>query len=112
MPKPEPLEASKDAIPLVSQVQLERKPLPKHLKYSFLGEGETMSVVISSNLAPPQEEALLQLLRRYKQALGWSISDLHGISPLICTHRILLEENAKLMRQMQMWLNTNMKEVV
>ena len=42
MPKPEPLEALRDAIPPVSQVQLERKSLPKHLKYSFLGEGETM----------------------------------------------------------------------
>jgi len=37
-PKPEPLEVSRNAIPSVSQVQLERKPLPKHLKYSFLGE--------------------------------------------------------------------------
>jgi hypothetical protein len=70
MPKPEPLEASRDAIPPVNKVQPERKPLPKHLKYSFLGEGETMTVVISSDLAPPQEEALLQLLRRHKQALG------------------------------------------
>ena len=71
-----------------------------------------MSVVISSDLAPPQEEALLQLLRRHKQALGWSISDLHGISPLICTHRIFLEENAKPVRQMQRRLNPNMKDVV
>ena len=53
------IEASNDKIPPVSPVQLERKPLPKHLKYSFLGERETMPVVISSDLAPPQEEALL-----------------------------------------------------
>ena len=66
MPKPEPLEESRDAIPPVNQVQLERKPLPKHLKYSFLGERETMPIVISSNLVPPQEEALLQLLKRHK----------------------------------------------
>ena len=71
-----------------------------------------MPVVISSDLAPPQEEALLQLLRKHKQALGWSISDLRGISPLICTHRIFLEENAKPVRQMQRRLNPNMKDVV
>ena len=111
-PKPEPLEASRDAIPPVNQVQLERKPLLKHLRYSFLGEGETMPVVISSDLAPPQEEPLLQLLRRHKQALGWSISDLHGISLLICTHRIFVEENTKPLQQMQKRLNPNMKDVV
>ena len=83
---------------LCEPLNYERKPLPKHLKYSFLGEGETMSVVISSDLAPPQEEALLQLLRKQKQAPGWSISDLRGISPLIYTHRIFLEENAKPVR--------------
>ena len=71
-----------------------------------------MPIVISSDLAPPQEKALLQLLRRHKQALGWSISDLRGISPLFCTHRIFLEENAKLVRQMQRRLNPNMKDVV
>jgi len=71
-----------------------------------------MPVVISSDLAPPQEEALLQLLRRHKQVLGWSISNLHGISPLICTHRIFLEKNAKPVRQMQRRLNPNMKDVV
>ena len=37
-PKPKPLKASRDEIQLVSPVQLKRKLLPKHLKYSFLGE--------------------------------------------------------------------------
>ena len=71
-----------------------------------------MPVVISSDLALPQEEALLQLLRRHKQTLGWTISDLHGINPLICTHRIFLKENAKPVQQMQRRLNSNMKDVV
>ena len=48
----------------------------------------------------------------HKNALGWTIADIKGISPLICTHRIYLEENAKPSREMQRRLNPNMKEVV
>jgi hypothetical protein len=48
----------------------------------------------------------------HKNALGWTIADIKGISPLICTRRIYLEENAKPSRDMQRRLNPNMKEVV
>jgi hypothetical protein len=48
----------------------------------------------------------------HKNTLGWAIVDIKGISPLICTHRIYLEENAKPSREIQRRLNPNMKEVV
>jgi len=48
----------------------------------------------------------------HKTALGWTIADIKGITLLICTHRIYLEENAKPSREMQRRLNPNMKEVV
>jgi len=88
------------------------KPLPFNLKYSFLGENETFPVIISSNLSAHQEGKLLQTLKMHKNALGWTIADIKGISPLICIHRIYLEENAKSSREMQRRLNPNMKEVV
>ena len=47
-----------------------------------------------------------------KKALGWRISDLKGISPVVCTHHIYLEEEAKLVRQPQRRLNPHMQEVV
>ncbi|XP_024441588.2 uncharacterized protein LOC112324170 [Populus trichocarpa] len=87
------------------------KPLPFNLKYSFLGENETFPVIISSKLNAHQEGKLLQTLKMHKNALGWTIADIKGISPLICTHRIYLEENAKPSREMQRRLNPNMKEV-
>jgi len=77
------------------------KPLPFNLKYSFLGENETFPVIISSKLNAHQEGKLLQTLKMHKNALGWTIADIKGISPLICTHRIYLEENAKPSREMQ-----------
>jgi hypothetical protein len=88
------------------------KPLPFNLKYSFLGENKTFRVIISSKLNAHQEGKLLQTLKMHKNALGWTIANIKGIHPLICTHTIYLEENAKPSREMQQRLNPNMKEVV
>jgi len=88
------------------------KSLPFNLKYSFLKENETFPVIIYSKLNAHQEGKLLQTLKIHKNALRWTIADIKGISPLICTHRIYLEENAKPSREMQQRLNPNMKEVV
>ena len=52
------------------------------------------------------------MLKKHRKALDWTIADLHGISGLMCTHRIYLEEESKSVRQMQRRLNPNMKEVV
>ena len=92
--------------------KLELKPLPTHLKYAFLGEEDTFPVIISSSLDLTQETQLLEILKTHRIALGWTIADIKGISPLICTHRIHLEEDVKPSRQPQRRLNPIMKEVV
>ncbi|RDY02536.1 hypothetical protein CR513_14008, partial [Mucuna pruriens] len=46
-----------------------------------------------------QEEKLLQILRQHKKAIGWKLSDLLGINPSVCMHRILMEEEARPVRQ-------------
>ncbi|XP_073261963.1 uncharacterized protein [Populus alba] len=97
---------------LVQPYKPERKPLPSDLKYAFLGEDESYPIVISSKLSIEHEQELLRVVRKHKKASGWTITDLKGISPLLCTHRIYLEEEAKSVRQMQRRLNPNMKEVV
>ena len=75
--------------------KLELKPLPSHLKYAFLGVEETFPVIISSSLESDQENKLLEILRTHKTAIGWTIADIKGISPLICTHGIHLEKDVK-----------------
>ena len=45
------------------------------------------------------EGKLLTVLKKHKNAIGWSLNDIKGINPLICTHRINLEENAKTCQQ-------------
>jgi hypothetical protein len=96
----------------VQTLKPDLKPLPFNLKYSFLRENETFHVIISFKLNAHQEGKLLQTLKMHKNALGWTIVDIKGISPLICKHKIYLEENAKPSREMQRRLNSNMKEVV
>ncbi|XP_071917001.1 uncharacterized protein [Coffea arabica] len=100
---------------LLSVVQapvLELKSLPKHLKYAYLGEGETLPVIISASLSKVQEDKLIRVLRDHKQAIGWTIADIKGISHAVCMHRIRLEEGAKPIRQAQRRLNPLMMEVV
>ncbi|RVW21052.1 Retrovirus-related Pol polyprotein from transposon 17.6 [Vitis vinifera] len=77
------------------------KPLPVDLKYAYLEENEKCPVVISSTLTIDQEDNLLGVLRKCKKAIGWQISDLKGISPLVCTHHIYMEDDAKPVRQPQ-----------
>ncbi|RVX18526.1 Retrovirus-related Pol polyprotein from transposon 17.6 [Vitis vinifera] len=71
-----------------------------------------MPVVISSSLTITQEKCLLEVLKRCKKAIGWQISDLKGISPLVCTHHIYMKEEAKPIRQPQRRLNPHLQEVV
>ncbi|XP_027169524.1 uncharacterized protein LOC113769259 [Coffea eugenioides] len=106
-------ETQAKLLPSVVQApELELKPLPKHLKYAFLGDNETLPVIISSHLSPRQEDNLIRLLRDHKEAIGWSIADIKGISPSLCMHRIRLEDDAKPVRQAQQILNLLMMEVV
>ena len=71
------------------------KELPSHLKYEFLEPEKGKPVIISAALTEAEEHKLLVVLRKYKEAIAWSIEDLKGISPSICMHKILLEDNAK-----------------
>ena len=88
------------------------KELPKHLKYVFLQPEKGKSIIISVGLTKLEEQKLLEILKKYKEAIAWSIEDLKGISPSICMHKILLEENAKTSIEHQRRLNPIMKEVV
>lgn len=95
---------------VVSKLYL--KSLPTDLKYTFLGPDNTYRIVVFSLLIENQEQRLIAMLRQHKGAIGWTMANIKGISPLICTHRIYLEENAKTSREMQRRLNPTMKEVV
>ncbi|KAM1265683.1 hypothetical protein ACFX2J_035340 [Malus domestica] len=105
--------SNEKTLPSVIQApKLELKPIPKHLKYVFLGEDEALPVIISSQLTVEEGEKLIRVLKDHKTAIAWSIADIKGINPATCMHRILLEEGAKPTREAQRRLNPLMMEVV
>ncbi|XP_052290887.1 uncharacterized protein LOC127900301 [Citrus sinensis] len=61
----------KIALPSIeSPPSLELKLLSSHLKYAYLGQNNTLSVIISSTLDACQEQSLVDLLRKYRRAIG------------------------------------------
>ena len=88
------------------------KELPSHLKYAFLEPEKRKPIIISAPLTESEEQKLLGILRKYKDAIAWSIEDLKGIGPSIGMHKILLKDNAKTYIEHQRRLNPVMKEVV
>ncbi|CAM8972607.1 unnamed protein product [Rhodiola kirilowii] len=100
-------------LPSVMQApKIELKPLPEHLKYAFLGDNNTLPIIIKSGLEAGQERSLIKVLRQHKLAIGWPLADLRGVSPAVCMHRILLEDRAKPSREPQRRLNPIMMEIV
>jgi hypothetical protein len=69
-------------------------------------------VIIATDLNEAQEQKLLDVFKEHKEAIGWSIGDIKGISPTMVMHKIHLEENAKPSREPQRRLNPTMQEVV
>jgi hypothetical protein len=92
--------------------KLELKPLPDNLKYVFIGDNNTFPVIIAKGLTSAQEEKLVKLLCDHKMAIGWTSVNIKDISPSMCMHHILLEDNTKPTKKMQRRLNPPMMEVV
>ena len=88
------------------------KELLSHLKYVFLEPEKGKPVIISVELTENEEQRLLQILNKYKEAIAWSIEDLKGINPSICMQKILLNDDAKTSVEHQRRLNPVMKDVV
>ena len=58
------------------------------------------------------EGKLLNLIEQNLEAFSWSICDIKGISPYICIHKILMEEDHVPSIENQRRLNPALKEVV
>jgi hypothetical protein len=110
----EQVDATLEIAPLVSS-EKEEIAVPDPLKketYKFLCLAESLPVIIASDLVHAQGEKLLDVLIEHMEAIGWTIEDIKGISPLLVMHKIQLEENAKPSREPQRRLNPAMQEVV
>jgi hypothetical protein len=108
-----PIESmEKEEATVLEPLKKELKPLPTNLKYKFLGPAGTFSVIITSDLLAAQEEKLLDVLRKHKDAIGWTIEDIKGISHSVVMYKIHLGEDAKPSMEPQRRVNPAMQEVV
>ncbi|GJX58903.1 reverse transcriptase domain-containing protein [Tanacetum coccineum] len=75
--------------------ELELKDLPSHLEYAFLEGTDKLPVIIAKNLKEDEKVRLLKVLKSHKRAIARKISDIKGIDPQFCTHKILMEDDSK-----------------
>nr|GEX07935.1 hypothetical protein [Tanacetum cinerariifolium] len=75
--------------------ELELKDLPSHLEYAYLEGVGKLPVIIAKDLKDNENEALLKVLKSHKRAIAWKITDIKGIDPRFCTHKILMKEDYK-----------------
>ncbi|MCQ7285327.1 reverse transcriptase domain-containing protein, partial [Salmonella enterica] len=69
-------------------------------------------VIISSKLNSVEKEKLINLFKKHKNAIAWKLVDIKGISPSMCTHKILMNDDYKTVIQPQRRVNPNVQEVV
>ncbi|GKA57284.1 reverse transcriptase domain-containing protein, partial [Tanacetum coccineum] len=92
--------------------ELELKDLPSHLEYAYLEENDKLPVIIAKGLKDVEKEALLKVLKSHKRAIAWKITDIKGIDPRFCTHKILMEDDYKPTVQSQRRVNPKIHEVI
>nr|GEV18834.1 reverse transcriptase domain-containing protein [Tanacetum cinerariifolium] len=89
--------------------ELELKELPSHLEYAFLEDSYKLPVIIAKNLKVDEREALINVLKSHKRAI---VSDIKGINPRFCTHKILIEDDYKPAVQSQRRVNPKIHDVI
>nr|GEX70142.1 DNA-directed DNA polymerase [Tanacetum cinerariifolium] len=92
--------------------ELELKDLPSHLEYAYLEGADKLPVIIAKDLNVDEKEALLKVLKSHKRAIAWKITNIKGIDPRFCTHKILMEEDYKPAVQSQRRVNPKIHEVI
>jgi len=91
---------------------IEPKPLPSRLKYVFLNNDKKYHVIISDKLSDEESYKPITVFEKHHAALGYSLQDLKGISPVLCTHRIPTNPEITPLREPQRRLQNTMREVV
>ena len=61
--------------------------------------GKTLN--INPNLTDAETQQLMKLLLENKEAFAWDYTDMKGISPELCTHRIYIKEDCRPICQSQ-----------
>ncbi|GJS60527.1 hypothetical protein Tco_0655311 [Tanacetum coccineum] len=66
---------------------------PRTQKYAFLEGDDKLPIIIAKDLKDEEKAALIKVLKSHKRAIAWKLSDIKGVDPEFCTHKILMEED-------------------
>jgi hypothetical protein len=78
----------------------------------FLNDGPEFPMIISDKLTWEQTLRLMTVFEKHRSTFGYSLQNLKGISPTLCTHRIPTDPTILPSREPQRRLNNAMREVV
>ncbi|GKA19517.1 reverse transcriptase domain-containing protein [Tanacetum coccineum] len=84
---------------------------PKFEKNLKFGDDKLL-VIIAKDLKDEEKNRLLEVLKSHKQAITWKISDIKGIDPQFCTHKILIEDDSQPAIQHQRRVKPKIHEVI
>nr|GEZ08482.1 reverse transcriptase domain-containing protein [Tanacetum cinerariifolium] len=104
----EPKNQSFDDVP----PEVELKQLPPHLECAFLGDNKKWPVIIAKDINVNEKTDLINVLKSCKKAIAWKLTDIKGIDPEFCSHKILLEEHFSLKVQSQRRVNPKIHDVI
>ncbi|GJR11610.1 hypothetical protein Tco_0794262 [Tanacetum coccineum] len=105
-------EAKTDETSIDEPPEVELKDLPPHLEYAFLEGDNKLPVIIAKDLSVGEKAALIKVLQSHKRAIAWKLSDIKGINPEFCTHKILMEEDYTPAVQHQRRVNPKIHDVI
>ncbi|GJT89670.1 reverse transcriptase domain-containing protein [Tanacetum coccineum] len=105
-------EAKTDKSSIDEPPEVELKDLPPHLEYAFLEGDDKLPVIIAKDLSVEEKAALIKVLKSRKRAIAWKLSDIKGINPEFCTHKILMEDDYKPAVQHQRRVNPKIHDVI
>ncbi|GJZ85464.1 hypothetical protein Tco_0650803 [Tanacetum coccineum] len=111
-PQKSSLEYATSYKPKVEIPEVKLKELPPHLEYAFLEENNKLPVIISKDLSLDEKTSLIHVLKNQKQAIAWKLSDIRGIDPEFCSHKILLEDDYQPSVQHQRRVNPKIHDVI
>ncbi|GKD84312.1 reverse transcriptase domain-containing protein, partial [Tanacetum coccineum] len=92
--------------------EVELKDLPPHIEYAFLADNNKLPVIIAKDLSDDEKTALIKVLKSRKQAIAWKLSDIKGINPKFCSHKILMEGDYEPAVQHQRRVNPKIHDVI
>nr|GEX25210.1 hypothetical protein [Tanacetum cinerariifolium] len=88
-------EAKTDKSSIDEPPEVKLNDLPPHLGYAFLEGDDKLPVIIAKDLSVEEKTALTTVSKSHKRAIAWKLSDIKGVDPEFCTHKILMEEDFK-----------------